>query len=95
LLEKKNAVVMTEEWFDYKKIGVMFFSQLTCGPLVDCDSTNCIAQITLDNRDQSFSGDRAVVSDDYRRLSGGERSGENPHKDVSVRKKCRYDKQIP
>ena len=54
----------------------MLFHQLTRGPFISCESADCIAQITVENRNESFSGDRAVVSNNYRRLSRGERGGE-------------------
>jgi hypothetical protein len=69
LLEKKNSVVMAEEWFNHKEIWLMFFGQLARGPFIDCESANCIAQILPNDRNKSFSGDRAVVSDNYARLS--------------------------
>ena len=71
----------------------MFFNQLTRGPFISCESANRITQIAPDNRKQSFSRDRAVVSDDYRRLSRGERCGENPHKRLKMAKNCLDDKQ--
>ena len=80
MLEKKNSVVMAEERVNHKEIWLMFFGQLMSGPSVNCESADCIAQITSENRNESFSGDRAVVSDNDRRLSRGERSGEGPHK---------------
>jgi hypothetical protein len=80
LLEKKDSVTMAEEWFNHKEIWLMFFGQLTRGPFISCESANCIAQIAPNNRNESFSGDGAVISDNYARVSRGERSGENPHK---------------
>ena len=93
LLEKKNSVVMAEEWFNNNEIWLMFFSQLTRGPFISRESTNCIAQITPKNRKESFSGDGTVVSDNYRRLPGGERSGESPHKRLRVFKNGLNGKQ--
>jgi hypothetical protein len=80
LLKKKNSIVMPKEWFNDQEIWLMFFGQLTRGSFIGCESTNCIAQITPDNRNESFSGDGAIVDDNYRGLSRGERCGENPHK---------------
>jgi hypothetical protein len=71
----------------------MLLRQLTRGPFVSCQSADCIAQITPDNRNESFSGDRAVVSNNYRMLSRGERSGEDPHRLLRVVKSCSDDKQ--
>ena len=93
LLKKKNSVAMAEEWFNDEEIWLMFLGQLTRGPFISCEATNCIAQITPDNRNESFSGDRAVVSDNYGRLSRGERSGENTHKPLRVAKNCLDDKE--
>ena len=84
---------MAKEWFNHKKIWVMLFRQLTHRPFISCESAHCIAQITPDNRNESFSGDGAVVSDNYRRLSRGERCGEDPHKRLRVAKNCLDDKQ--
>jgi len=84
---------MAKEWFNDEEIWLMFFGQLTRAPFISCESANCIDQITPDNRNKSFSGDRAVVSDNYRRLSRGERSGESPHKRLRVAKNCLDDKQ--
>ena len=86
---------MAEEWFNHKEIWLMFFGQFTRGPFINCQSANCIAPITADNRNEPFSGDRAVVSDNYRRLSRGERCGEDPHKRLRVDKNCLDGKQIP
>jgi hypothetical protein len=86
LLEKKNPVVMAKEWFNDEEIWLMFFDQLTRRPFIRCESANCIAQLTPDNRNESLSGDSAVVSDKYRRPSPGENSGENPHKHLRVPK---------
>jgi hypothetical protein len=80
LFEKKNAVVMTKEWFNDKQIWLMLFRELSGGLFISCQSADGIAQITPDYRNQSFSGDRAVVSNNHRRLSRGERGGEGPHK---------------
>jgi len=93
LFEKKNPVVMAKEWFNDKKIWLMLFRQLTRSSFISCESADCIAQITPDNRNESFSGDRAVVSNNYRRLSRGERSGEDPHRLLRVVKSCSDDKQ--
>jgi hypothetical protein len=95
LLEKKDPVVMAKEWFNHEEIWLMFFGQLTRSPFISCESANCIAQITPDNRNESFSGDRAVVSDNYGRLSRRVRSGESPHKRLRVDKNCLDGKQIP
>jgi hypothetical protein len=80
LFEKKNAVVMAKEWFNDKQIWPVLFRELPRGPFISRESADCIAQIMPDNRNESFSGDRAVVSNNYRRLSRGERGGEGPHK---------------
>jgi hypothetical protein len=91
--QQEKPVVMAKEWFNDEEIWLMFIGQLTRGPFISCESANCVAQITPDNRDESFSGDRAVVSDNYRRLSRRERSGESPHKRLRVAKNCLDDKQ--
>jgi hypothetical protein len=93
LLQKKNSVVVAEEWFNNNEIWLMFLGQLTRSPFISRESTNRIAQIAPNNCKKPFSGDSAVVSDNYRRLSGGERSGESPHKRLRVAKKCLDDKQ--
>ena len=80
MFEEKDPVVMTKERFNHKQIWPVPFRELTRGPFISCKSADCIAQITPDNRNESFSGDRAVVSNNYRRLSRGERGGEGPHK---------------
>jgi hypothetical protein len=77
---------MAEEWFNNKQIWVVLFRQLMHCPFISCESAHCIAQITADNRNEPFSGDRAVVSDNYRRLSRGERCGKDPHKRLRVDK---------
>jgi hypothetical protein len=86
LLEKKNPVVMTKERFYDQQIGLVLFRQLAHGPFISCESANSITQIALENCSKSFSGDGAVVSDNYRRLSRGERSGGGPHKFESAQK---------
>jgi hypothetical protein len=93
LFEKKNSVVMAKEWFNDKQIWVMLFRQLMHRPFISCESGHCIAQIVPDNRGESFSGDGAVVSNNHRRLSGGERCGAGPHKFMRVAKSCSDDKQ--
>jgi hypothetical protein len=59
---------------------LMLFREPACGPFISCESADCIAQITPDNRNKPFSADRAVDSNNYRRLSRGERGGGGPHK---------------
>jgi hypothetical protein len=92
LFEEKNPVVMTKEWFNDKQIWLMPFHQLMRGHFISCESADCVAQITVENRGDSFSGDCTVVSNNYRRLSRGERSGECPHKHLRVAKNCSDDK---
>ena len=84
---------MTKEWFNDKQIWLVLFHQLTRGHFISCESANCIAQITPDNRNESFSGDRAVVSDNYRKLSRGEREWRSSHKLLRVMKNFSDDKQ--
>jgi hypothetical protein len=60
---------MAEERVNHKEIWLMFFGQLMRGPFINCESANCIAQITSENRNESFSGDRAIVSDNDRRAN--------------------------
>ena len=80
LFEKKNSVVMAKEWFNDKQIWVMLFRQLMHRPFISCEPAHWVAQIVPDNRGESFSGDCAVVSNNYRRLSRGERGGRGSHK---------------
>ena len=47
----------------------------------------------VDKYSNSFSGDRAVVSNNRRRLAREERSGRGPHKVVRVSKNYLHDKQ--
>jgi hypothetical protein len=93
LFEKENSVVMAKERFNDQQIWLMLFRQFTRGPFISGKSADCIAQVTADNRSKTFSGDRTVVSDKYRRLSRGERSGECPHKLLSLIKSRSDDKQ--
>src|SRR5581483_6190838 len=72
----------------------MFFHQLARNPYIGCESANYIARIALNNRSKSFSGDRAVVSDNYRRLSRGESSGGGPHKFRECSKVVRMTSRI-
>ena len=84
---------MAKEWFNDKQIWLMLFRQLARGPFISCESADCVAQVAVDNRNESFSGDRAVVSNNYRRLSRGERGGGGPHKFQRVTESCSDDKQ--
>lgn len=83
---------MTKEWFDDKQIWLVLLHELTRGPFICCERAHCVAQIPVDNYSDSFSGDRAVVSDNYTRLSRGERV-ERPHNFFRVVKSCSDDKQ--
>jgi hypothetical protein len=65
LFEKKNSVVMAKEWFNEKQIWLMLFRQLAGGLFVSCESADCVAQVTLNDGSEAFSGDRAVVSNNY------------------------------
>jgi len=85
--------VLSEERFNQEKIRLMLFHQLIRGPFISCESRQSVPQVSADNRSESFSGDCAVVSNNYRRLSRGERSGESPHKRLRVAKNCLDDKQ--
>jgi hypothetical protein len=40
----------------------MFFHQLAREPFVRCETGYCVAQVSMDNRSDTFSGDGAVVS---------------------------------
>jgi hypothetical protein len=93
LFEKKNSVLTAQEWFNNKQIRVMLFRQLAYHPCVSCQSAHCIAQILPNNRSESFSGGCAVVSNNHRRLLGGERGRAGPHKFGRLAKSCLDDKQ--
>ena len=95
LFEEKNPVVMTKEWFNDKQIWLVLFHQLMRGHFISCETAQGVAQVPVDNHSDPFSGDRAVVSNNYRTLSRGERGGENPHKRLRVAKNCLGGKQIP
>ena len=78
--------MMAKEWLDDEQIWLVLFHQFTRASFIRGKSADCITQITPHNRNESFSGDGAVVSDNYRRLSRGERSGVGPHKFVGGQK---------
>ncbi len=71
----------------------MLFHQLTRSPFIGCEPAQYVAQVPADNRSDSFSGDRAVVSNNYRRLSRGEREWRSSHKFLRVVKNFSNDKQ--
>src|SRR6185312_7791527 len=84
---------MAKERFDEKQIWLVLFHHITRRPFIGCQSADRVAPVMPDNGGESFSGDRTVVSNSYRRLSRGERCGEGPHKFVRVTKNCSADKQ--
>src|SRR5262245_10857742 len=89
LFEKKNPVAMAKEWFNDKQIWMVLFHQLTRDPFISCECADSVPQVTVNNRSHSFSRDRAVVSDKYRKLSRGERSRRNsrrnPHNSLTMK----------
>jgi hypothetical protein len=93
LFEQKNPVVMTKEWFNDKQIWLVLFHQLMRGHFISCDTAQDVAQVPVDNHSDSFSGDRAVVSNNYRRLSREERGGAGSHKFLRVSKSSSDDKE--
>ena len=87
--------MMAKEWLDDEQIWLVLFHQFTRASFIRGKSADCIAQIPPHNRNESFSGDGAVVSDDHRSLWRGERCGEDPHKTWRVAKNSLDDKKIP
>ena len=85
--------MMAKERFDHKQIGLVLFHQLTRGPFIRCEPAHQVAQVPVDNYSESFSGDRAVVSNNYRKLSRGEREWRSSHKLLRVVKNFSNDKQ--
>jgi len=85
--------VMAKEWFNDKQIWLMLFRELSGGLFINCESADGIAQITPDNRNQSFSGDRAVVSNNYKAVARGAR-WRGPSQTLRLGKSCLNDKQI-
>jgi hypothetical protein len=85
--------VVAKKWFNDEQIWLVLFHQLTRSSFIHCEPRQSVSQLSANNRSDSLSGDRAVVSNNYRKLSRGERVWRRPHNFLRVAKNCSDDKQ--